>query len=364
MSRHTQAIINLSHIKSNYEMANQWAPRSKNMAIIKANAYGHGLVEVAQALESIVPAFGVAIFDEAVELRKAEIKKNILILQGISSVEELNYACENDLWITIHNRVQLDLLLSTPHERAISIWLKFDTGMHRLGFSKSELRGVLEQTKACKWINEKVVISSHFSCASEFYNKETARQLEQFTDTLFFVNGDENIELSFANSPAIAHLPSANFDWNRPGIMLYGLPLFDICHESDEHLIPAMTFESRVIGIREVKKGDFVGYSKKWRAERDSKIATIEVGYADGYPRQAKNGTPVLINGQRAKLAGIVSMDLISVDVTDIVNARMGDLVELWGENLCANEVASYADTIGYDLISGVSQRVPRNYRN
>jgi len=364
MSRHTRAIINLSHIKANYNMANQWAPKSKNMAIIKADAYGHGLVTVARALESVVPAFGVAIFDEAVELRSAGIKNNILILQGISFVEELIYASENDLWITIHNKKQLDLLLSNLQEKAINIWLKFDTGMHRLGFSESDLLNALDKIKKCAWVKNDIVISSHFSCASELNNKENSRQLELFVRTLSVLNKNNNIQFSLANSPAIVNLPSASFDWNRPGLMLYGLPLFDVAHESDDRLVPAMTFESKIIGLRSVSKGEFVGYGKKWWAERESKIATVEVGYADGYPRQAKNGTPILVNGQRAKLAGVVSMDLISVDVTDIVNVCVGDLVELWGENLCANEVASYADTIGYDLISGVSQRVPRNYRN
>ena len=362
MSRHTQAVINLSHIKSNFKMANQWAPNSKNMAIIKANAYGHGLIETAKSLEPIVPAFGVAIFEEAIRLRNSGIKKDILVLQGVSSLNDLRLASEEKIWLTIHNPAQLKLLLSKPQKNKLRIWLKLDTGMHRLGFEHNELILALEQLKNCQWVDKSIVISSHFSCASEINNPETTRQLEDFNQARLKLINDNNIQFSLSNSPAIAHLPSASFNWNRPGIMLYGLPLFDVPHSSEQKLRPAMTFKSRIIGVRKVNKGEYVGYGQKWRADRNSTIATVEVGYADGYPRQAKTGTPVVVNGKRAKLAGVVSMDLISIDVTNIPDVSIGDLVELWGEQLCANEVAQYADTIGYDLISRISPRVPKVY--
>ena len=363
MSRNTRAIINLDNIRSNFLLADQWAPQSKNMAVIKANAYGHGLVVVAEALQSLVPAFAVAIFDEAVELRKAGITKNILILQGVYHAAELRYASENDLWITLHNKEQLDLLLNTPLQQPLKVWLKLDTGMHRLGLDQKEFDKSLQLIKQCNWIDDDFIVSSHFSCASELASGESEKQLIKFKKMIQDAKLPAEIELSLSNSPAIAHLPESNLDWNRPGIMLYGLPLFDGPHNSDQQLKPAMSFESEVVAIREVEEGEHVGYSNKWQATRRSKIATVAVGYADGYPRQATNGTPVLINGERAYLAGVVSMDLISVDVTDLSNVSIGDLVELWGEHLSANEVASYANTIGYDLISGVSRRVPRVYR-
>jgi len=360
MSRHTRAIINLSHIKSNFKTANQWAPDSKNMAIIKANAYGHGLIETAKSLEPLVPAFGVAIFEEAIALRDSGIKKDILVLQGVSSVDDLLQASEKKVWLTIHNPLQLKLVLENPQNNKVTVWLKLDTGMHRLGFDHKDLILALKQLKKCQWVDELIVISSHFSCASEINNEENQHQVEAFNATRLALAENKNIQFSLSNSPAIVSLPNANFDWNRPGIMLYGLPLFDGPHSSDQQLYPAMTFESRIIGLRKVNQGEYVGYGQGWRAERNSKIATVEVGYADGYPRQAKTGTPVLVNGVKAGLVGVVSMDLISIDVTDIPDVSIGDLVELWGEQLCANEVASYADTIGYDLISSVSQRVPR----
>ena len=363
MSRNTQAIISLDNIRSNFLLANQWAPQSKNMAVIKANAYGHGLVAVAEALQSLVPAFAVAIFDEAVALRNAGITKNILILQGVYSATELNYASENNCWITLHNIQQLDLLLATPLKKSLKVWLKLDTGMHRLGLDQKQFDKSLQLIKQCGWVEDDFVVSSHFSCAGELDSGESKKQLDNFKSMLYEAKLPSKIELSLSNSPAIAHLPESNLDWNRPGIMLYGLPLFDRSHSSDQFLKAAMSFESEVVAIREIEKGENVGYSNKWKATRPSKIATVAVGYADGYPRQAINGTPVLVNGERASLAGVVSMDLISVDVTDLLDVSIGDPVELWGEHLSANEVAGYANTIGYDLISGVSRRVPRIYK-
>ncbi len=363
MSRNTQVNIHLDNIRSNFSLANQWAPQSKNMAVIKADAYGHGLVAVAKALQALVPAFAVAIFDEAVTLRQAGITKNILILQGVYCANELIYASENGLWIILHNRSQLELLLATPLKQSLKVWLKLDTGMHRLGLDQTEFERSLQAIKQCRWIEDDFVVSSHFSCANELASDESKKQLNKFKKMITKAKLPSEVELSLSNSPAIAHLPESNLDWNRPGIMLYGLPLFDGPHNSDQPLKAAMTFESEVVAIREVEIGETVGYSNQWQATRPSKIATVAVGYADGYPRQAINGTPVLVNGERAYLAGVVSMDLISVDVTDLSKVSIGDLVELWGEHLSANEVASYANTIGYDLISGVSRRVPRVYK-
>lgn len=364
MPRSTRVLINLEYIKANYLLANKWAPNSKNIAVIKANAYGHGIVSVAKYLENIVPAFAVAIFDEGVTLREKGITKNVLILQGIHDADELVYASKHNLWVTIHNQQQLNLLLATQLPKKLSIWLKIDTGMHRIGLSEKEFVAAISSLQYCEWVNTDLVVSSHFSCASEIQNSETERQLKRFNEIIKNADLQPEMQFSLSNSPAIANIPASNLDWNRPGIMLYGLPLFDVAHSSDRLLKAAMTFESEIISIRDISKDDYVGYGQKWRAKRPSKIATVAVGYADGYPRQAKSGTPVLVNGQRAKLTGVVSMDLISIDVTDILEVKIGDRVELWGESLCANEVAGYADTIGYDLIAGVSARVPRVYVN
>lgn len=369
MPRKTQAVISLSNIKSNYLLANNLAPQSKNIAIIKADAYGHGLQAVAKCLDALVPAFGVAIIDEAITLREAGITKNILLLQGVTSKDEVELAFKHNLWLSLHSPQQLDLILSVNKTnealnkyKPLKLWLKVDTGMHRLGLDQNQLIAALESIKQCPWIGDDYVVSSHFSCANELGNDESNQQIKRFNSILEKAKVSKSIQLSFSNSSALVNIPKVNLDWNRPGIMLYGLPLFDGKHASDNQLKPAMSFESEVIALRDVKPGDSVGYGKGWTANKDSKIATIAVGYADGYPKQAKNGTPVLVNGKRAKLVGAVSMDLITVDVTEIGKVTIGDKVELWGVNLCANEVAAWSGTIGYDLVAGVGFRVPRVY--
>ncbi|MCF6194778.1 MAG: alanine racemase [Kangiellaceae bacterium] len=368
MSRKTRAVIHLDHILANYLLANKWAPSSKNIAVIKADAYGHGIVEVAKYLESTVSAFAVAIFDEAMILRKNGIKKDILILQGVNSVDEVTDITENNIWTTIHNLEQLGVIksarLKNKLSQKISVWLKVDTGMHRLGLSVTEFRAAFNQIKRCDLINDDLVIASHFSCADELDNDETLKQIDVFKRLSAKLNLDSLTQFSLANSAALAYYSDARLDWNRPGIMLYGVPLFDRPHKTDQELRAAMSFESCVIGIRKIKAGESVGYGKKWIADKPSIIATISVGYADGYPRHAKNGTPVIVHGRKVKLVGRVSMDLICVDISDIDEVQVGDSVELWGENLSVNEVASWAGTIAYDLITGVSKRVPRIYKS
>lgn len=364
MSRKTRAVINLEYIRSNYLLANKWAPASKNIAVIKADAYGHGLVEVAKYLESTVSAFAVAIFDEAMILRKNGIKKDILILQGVHTPEEVEQIAHKNIWTTIHNLEQLESIHLAKLTEKISVWLEIDTGMHRLGLNCAQLETALSQIKRRESINDDLVISSHFSSANELNNDETLKQIDRFKSISTSLNLDSATQFSLANSAGLAHYNGARLNWNRPGIMLYGVPLFNQPHKTDQELKAAMSFESSVIGIRKIETGASVGYGKKWTADRPSTIATISVGYADGYPRHAKNGTPVLVKGQKAKLVGTVSMDLISVDVTDIDEVQVGDSVELWGENLSVNNVASWAGTIGYDLITAVSKRVPRTYKS
>jgi len=363
MPRKTRAVIHLDHILANYLLANQWAPASKNIAVIKADAYGHGLVEVAKYLDSSVSAFAVAIIDEALILRQNGIKKDILILQGVHTPDEVLAIAEQNIYTTIHNLEQLKIILSANLNKKICVWLKIDTGMHRLGLNSAEFSEVVRSIADNESINHSLVISSHFSCSDELDNGETFNQINKFRELVASSNLPADAQFSIANSAATAHYEEARLDWNRLGIMLYGLPLFDRPHKTDQQLKAAMSFESSVIGIRQIASGEAVGYGKNWVASRPSTIATISVGYADGYPRHAKSGTPVLVNGQRAILVGTVSMDLISVDVTDLSEVQIGDQVELWGEHLSVTEIASCANTIGYDLITGVSKRVPRIYK-
>lgn len=366
MSRNTTATILLEHIKFNYLLANQSAPNSKNIAIIKANAYGHGLTAVAHYLKDDAAGFGVAIFDEAMLLRNNAITNEILILQGVNSKDELLIASENNLWITIHNVKQLQLLLTTPLNQSIKVSIKLDSGMHRLGLNKHDFIQAINSLCECSWVKNKMVLCSHFSSASNLTCQESKKQMATFFEVVNKVkqlNKNKEFELSLANSPALLGLPESLLDWNRPGIMLYGTTVFDTPHPLEQPLKPAMIFEAKIIGLRDIKVNDSVGYNQNWIAERSSKIATVSVGYADGYPRHAKNGTPVYLNHQVASLVGRVSMDLISIDVTDIIDVEIGDIVELWGDNIPVSLVAKHADTIAYELLTGVSNRVKRIYR-
>ena len=364
MPRHTNAIIELDNIRHNYELCVSLAPESNNMAIIKADAYGHGLIDVARYLSSHVPAFGIAIIDEAVQLRQEGITNDLLVLQGCNRKEDILQASLQNIWLTIHSLEQLYLVLKTSLPNKIKIWLKLDTGMHRLGLNQQQFNQALSLIKDSTNIDKNFVISSHFSCAAELHHSETRRQFKQFKLMIEESGFEGELIRSHSNSSAIVGFPEANMEWNRPGIMLFGLPLFDQPHDSDLRLRPAMTFESEVTAIRDVEAGEYAGYGQNWVADKKTKIATVAVGYADGYPRHAKSGTPVLIRNQRAYLIGTVSMDLITVDITGIDNVKIGERVELWGNELSANEIAKFAGTIGYDLLSGLSPRVPRIYRN
>lgn len=358
MPRHTQATIHLDAIIKNYQLANAWAPNSRNIAVIKADAYGHGSVQVARALAPFAPAFAVAIFEEAVILKDAGIQNPILVLQGINESSELEYAVKHDIWPMLENDLQVRLITDTPLTCPITVWLKIDSGMHRLGLNKDELTKLMKRLKACPWINPDIVLSSHLACASNPEDEMSMQQLKHFsqlTDKL-------NLSTSLANSAALLGFEQTHMDWNRPGIMLYGLSPFEDINSHQQILKPAMSFTSSVLSIRQVKKGEYVGYSKHWRADKPTTIATIAVGYADGYPRHAKNGTPLLIAGQRASLVGRVSMDMITADISLCSHIKIGDSVELWGNNINANEVAQHAQTIGYQLLTGVSQRVKRCY--
>ena len=363
MPRFSKALINLDAIIANYKLAISYAPHSKNIAVIKADAYGHGSLQVAQALQKYVPAFAVAIFEEAKYLRDNGIKKPILVLQGVNDTSELEYAASNNIWLAIQNKQQLNSLLDKALVKAVNIWLKVDTGMHRLGFQGRDIANAYNKLASCQWVEEKIVMFSHLSCASTPSNEDNIRTIEDFEKICNELREkNHKMAASLANSAAILAQPKSLLNWNRPGIMLYGASPFDDELLPEKKLQPAMTLLSSVIAIREVRTGENIGYSKNWQAEKDSIIATVAIGYADGYPRHAVNGTPVLVEGQKALLVGNVSMDMMSIDITKCQNVKIGSVVELWGENIAVDLVAQCANTIGYELVSRVSKRIPRCY--
>lgn len=364
MSRPTQAIIDLEALRSNYRLATSIAPHSQSIAVVKANAYGHGAVPCAKALEPLVPAFAVASIEEAIELREAGIEKPILLLEGPFGFGEVQIASEHDFWLMIENHNHLAFIEQCEHKNLIrqplKCWLKMDSGMHRLGFMPFEIKDVYHKLKNSSIVQDDIVVATHFATADVEGDVFVKEQIDCFNEAI----SDLGCLTSLCNSAGVMAWPQAHGSWNRPGFMLYGASPFDAPQDNDRDLQAVMTLQSKVTSVRDVKKGESVGYGKTWVAQRDSRIATVTVGYGDGYPRHAENGTPILVNNQRCALAGRVSMDMITVDVTDAGAVNIGDDVICWGKDLPINEVAGHSDTIGYELMTRMPLRPPRIYIN
>jgi len=361
MSRPTRAVIDLNALRHNFQLAQSLAPSSQTMPMVKANAYGHGAVEVAKALADSAPAFGVACIEEALELRAAGIKQPILLLEGIFEISELTLAARHNFWLMVENHPQKQAIIDADLPHPLTLWLGLDSGMHRLGFQPVDIAEVYQALQNSRNVSDKIVIASHFACADDLASDRTAQQVAVFEKTLLDAGLDSSLK-SLANSAAVLGWPQTRRDWQRPGYMLYGASPFSEPQPNADQLKPVMCFESAIISLRTVPAGDSVGYTASWTAERDSVIATVSVGYGDGYPRHAPNGTPVLINGMPCPLAGRVSMDMITVDVTDLTTPSIGDKVVLWGADLPVNEVADHCGTIGYELLTRMPARVPRIY--
>ena len=356
MARPNQARIDLAALRHNLGLARQLAPRSRAMAVVKANAYGHGALTVARELDPLVDALAVACLEEAQALRDAGINAPILLLEGVFEAAELEVAARQEIWITIDNELQLQWLESASPAQPLRCWLKLDTGMHRLGVPPDRAGKIYQRLRACRNAHPDIVLSTHFACADELRNDLTRAQLALFDDACRDLPGAR----SAANSAGVLAWPGSHYDWVRPGYMLYGNSPLDSDHPNTRALEPVMTLASAVISLRDVPTGETVGYGASWTAARPSRIATACIGYGDGYPRLAPNGTPVLVNGRRAGLAGRVSMDMITIDVTDLPGVSIGDEVILWGNGLPVGEIARHAGTIGYELTTRMPARTPR----
>jgi alanine racemase len=363
MSRPARIIIDLHALRANYQLAKSLAPHAHAVAVVKADAYGHGAVAVAFALQDKVDMFAVSCLEEGMELRRAGIRAPILLLEGCFSQGELQQAAEHNFDLVLHCATQLQQLEDSRLSNPLCIWLKIDSGMHRLGFEPSAAEAIYKRLKACNKV-AKIIIMTHLASADQLDSDYTPMQLTRYQSAIqpILDGADADIEQSIGNSAALLGWPPTRVNWNRPGIMLYGLSPFEQPHPQADKLTPVMTLKSEVIALRDIAKGEAVGYGNTWYAQRPSKIATVAIGYGDGYPRNAKSATPVLVNGQLAKLAGRVSMDMISVDVSDIDGIKLGDEVILWGRDLSVSEVAKWADTISYELLTRMPTRVHREY--
>jgi len=357
MPRPITAIIHQQALAHNLSVARQCMPNSQVFAVVKANAYGHGVREVVTALHDLADGFAVACLEEAAEVRAMHGEARVLLLEGCFEASEYAIAAQLGLDLVIQGAAQAEALLASDLVRPLNVWLKLDSGMHRLGFDAANLRHWYARLENAEQVNE-LNLLSHFACADERGHPLTEQQVERFLDLLDL----DFSHRSLANSAAVLTIPAAHMDWLRPGIMLYGATPFAELSARELGLKPAMTLAARVIAVREVAIGESVGYGASWVAQRPSRIATVSCGYADGYPRHAPSGTPVLVEGQRAALAGRVSMDMLTVDITDLPEADVDSPVELWGANLPLDEVAAACSTIGYELLSKVTARVPRRY--
>jgi len=350
--RTVTAEIDLFALTHNLNTIKKTAPNSQVLAVLKANAYGHGLERIAKALPQ-ADAFGVARIDEALALRAAGVVKPIVLLEGFFAKEDLAVIGVNNLQTIVHNQEQLEIICQANLDRPLKVWLKIDTGMHRLGINPEEFNYFYEQLKQSENVHDSLVLMSHLACADEISSPSNQQQIALFNK----ISAGLSEHKSLVNSAGICAFPAAHFQWLRPGLMLYGVsPMQNI--DKKLAIKPVMTLKASLIAVRKITQGESVGYGGNWQSKEDTTIGVIAIGYGDGYPRHAENGTPVLLNGRRVPLIGRVSMDMISVDLGIDSIDEIGDVATLWGKGLPVEEVATYATTIPYELLCNITRRV------
>ncbi len=352
MTRPATAQIRLDAFRHNYQLAKQ-LHGGKALAVIKANAYGHGAVQCAQAITDEADGFAVACLEEALQLRQAGIKNPILLLEGFFEAAELPEIVANDLWMVIHAQWQVEMLLVATLAKPLHVWLKMDSGMHRVGLSPSEYANTFARLNGHANV-AKVVLMSHFANADNLNSQHTTQQIEVFKKSVSSLNSQAyTADFSLANSAAILGWPQTFANWSRPGIMLYGADPHFI---ADTKLRAVMQLNSQIISIRKITLGESIGYGSIFTAVRDTVVGVVACGYADGYPRSASNSAPAAVDGIMTRVIGRVSMDMLFVDLTDIPSAKIGANVELWGDKVLANDVAKAAGTIAYELFCNVKR--------
>lgn len=353
MTRAATAYIDFDAWRHNLATVRQQAAGAKILAVIKANGYGHGLIRAVKALAS-VDAFAVARLEEAIALRHLGVEQRIVLLQGFADADELAQLALNNIDTVVHHARHLELLETAQLAKPVSVWLKIDTGMHRLGFSADESRDAWARLNQCNAVAKPLQVMSHFANADVLGDSFTGEQISQFNA----ITSGWQSERSLANSAGIFAWPASHYEWVRPGISLYGISPFEQRSAASLGLAPVMTLCSEIVTIKSLKAGEAVGYSHQWRAHRDTRVAIVGIGYADGYPRHAQNGTPVFIAGKRYPLVGRVSMDSLCVELGADTHVNIGDTAELWGKHVSVEEIARYASTIPYELVCKVAARV------
>ena len=352
MSRPSWVEIDLSALQANYASA-KTTHGGRVFAVLKANAYGHGALPCAQALAPHADGFAVAFVEEALALRQAGIQAPILVLEGAFAADDVQHAAQHQLWLVVHQASQV-ALLEQHQGQALHVWLKVDSGMHRVGFAPQEIPLWHARLQACPQVQQ-ISALTHLARADELQAPEhTQAQLQTFEQATHTLPGWRSV----SNSAAILAWPQAHRDWGRAGLMLYGVAPCD----SATPLRPVMTLKSRIFAQRWLEVGQPVGYGAIFTAQRRTRVGLVAIGYADGYPRSTPNGTPVAVAGQLVHTIGRVSMDMMTVDLTDLPeDIGIGAEVELWGQHVSIATIAAANNTIAYELMCHI-QRVPRVY--
>lgn len=355
MSRPTHVHIDTKALLHNVRRVRQCAPGKKIIAMVKANAYGCGLSSVLPVLEGHVDAFGVACLEEAMRLRALGSRSDCVLFQGVFSVDELQLVASQHFQCVIHQATQLQWVLNTPLATKIKVWVKINTGMHRLGFQPDELPGIIQALLACPWVDDELGIMTHLACADEPAKACNQIQLQCFNKLTLLSPG---LTTSIANSAAILVLPDSHADVVRPGIMLYGVSPFANQTGTELGLMPVMHLMSAVSAIHHCPANACIGYGSTWQSDKPTIIGVVAVGYGDGYPRHISANTSTWVNGFIAPIVGRVSMDMLTIDLTNCPGVKVGDKVEMWGQHIPVETVAKSAGTIAYELLCQMSPRV------
>jgi alanine racemase len=356
MQNTATARIDLTALRHNLTVVRALCPDSHIVAMVKADAYGHGLLNACGALES-ADAFAVARLQEALYLRKEGVRHRILLLATLLDECDMVICSEQRIDVTAHDEATVALIVQQAQRGPLRVWLELDSGMHRTGLNPEAFILADRVLSNCAGVIE-LIHMTHLSNADDPASEATQKQLSCFSRAHA---ESSNVKVSLANSAALITRPETRGDWVRPGVMLYGVnPIGTMCPLK---LTPAMSLSARVIAIREIERGEQVGYNGRWVSAHPSTIATVGIGYGDGYPRQAPNGTPVLVNGNLASLVGQVCMDSLMIDVTNCGRVNPGDEVCLWGTEVPVELIARQAQTIAYQLLTSLHQRVNREYR-
>lgn len=358
MSRNVTARVDLSAVVRNYRKLKALAPRSRTLAVVKANAYGHGIEAVGRALRG-ADGFGVAALDEAVALREIGVTDPIILFAGFDSPGDLPRLRQLSIWPVLHHPAQIQMLEAEGTAEPLKLWIKLDSGMHRLGFQPGDLHEAITRLRALPNVDSDFVLMSHFASADEPERDTTARQIAAFDAATAGLNHPQ----SLANSAATLGRPDAHRDWNRPGGMLYGLSTQAGRYGADFDMDAAMRLSTKLVSVHTMAAGESIGYAGAFTCPTDMTIGIAAIGYGDGYPRHAPTGTPVLVDGHAAHIVGRVSMDMVALDLSQVPNPCCGMEVVLWGDGLAVETVADSAGTISYDLTCGLTQRVRFDYR-